>query len=221
MRKIQRLVAAGAMVALSVTLSACGGVPSTENPVTPAPSATTVPDAGSGVTTTSNVFGPMCAQLPQAAAPGSLDVMAPMPVASAAGSNPELQELTKALRAAGLVDTLNGQKEITVFAPYDSAFDETHRSLGDARYQQLLADKDALGSVLKYHVIAKRYNKDGLITAGSTVTLSGGALQFKVDGDSMTVTDSSGQVAHVLCGNIPTANATVFVIDKVLMTQPS
>jgi uncharacterized surface protein with fasciclin (FAS1) repeats len=70
-------------------------------------------------------------------------------------------------------------------------------------------------------VVAKRFNKDGLVATGSVATLAGGSLQVKMDADTMTVTDGSGQVAHVLCGNIPTANATVFIIDKVLMAQPS
>jgi uncharacterized surface protein with fasciclin (FAS1) repeats len=216
-RKIQRLVAVGAMVALSVALSACGGAPSTENPATPPPSATAVPATGDGVTTSTDTFGPACAQLPQGTTPGSLNTMASQPVASAASSNPELAQLVQAVKGAGLVDTLNGQKEVTVFAPYNAAFDEVKKSLGDAKYGQLLGDKDALGNVLKYHVVAKRYNKDGLVSAGSVATLAGGSLQLKMDGDSLTVTDGSGQTAHVLCGNIPTANATVFVIDQVLI----
>jgi uncharacterized surface protein with fasciclin (FAS1) repeats len=209
------------MVALSVALSACGGTPSTENPATPSPSATAVPAAGDGVTTAADVFGAACPQLPQLATPGSLNSMGSLPVASAAGTNPMLAELANALKGTGLVDTLNGQKEITVFAPYNAAFDEVKKSLGDTRYGQLAADKDAFGNVLKYHVIAKRYNKDGLLAAGSVATLAGGSLQVKMDADTMTLTDGSGQTAHVLCGNIPTANATVFVIDKVLMAQPS
>ena len=221
MRKIQRLVAVGAMVALSVAMSACGGAPSTSNPSTPSPSATAVPAAGDGVTASTDTFGAMCAQLPQSASAGSLNSMSKLPVASAAATNPGLTQLTTALKAAGLVDTLNGQNEITVFAPYDAGFDEAKKSMGDAKYGQLLGDKDALGNVLKYHVVAKRYNKDGLVGAGSVATLAGGTLQVKMDGDTVTVTDGSGQVAHVLCGNIPTSNATVFIIDKVLMAQPS
>lgn len=221
MRKIQRLVSVGAMVALSVALSACGGAPSTENPATPSPSATAVPATGDGVTTPNDVFGAACSQLPQSAAPGSLNSMGKLPVAAAADTNPQLRELTTALKGAGLVDTLNGQQGITVFAPYNPAFDEVKKSMGDAKYNQLLADKDALGNVLKYHVVAKRYNRDGLVAAGSVATLAGGSLQIKMDGDTMTVTDGSGQTAHVLCGNIPTANSTVFIIDKVLMAQPS
>lgn len=220
MRKIQRPVAVGAMVALSVALSACGGAPSTANPVTPSASPTAAPE-GDGVTTASDTFGAACAQLPQGPAPGSLNSMGPMPVASAASTNPLLKTLVSAVKAAGLVDTLNGQKEITVFAPYDPAFDEVKKSMGEARFGQLLGDKDALGNVLKYHVVAKRYNKEGLLGAGSVATLAGGSLQIKMDGDTMTVTDGSGQIAHVLCGNIPTSNATVFVIDKVLMSKPS
>jgi uncharacterized surface protein with fasciclin (FAS1) repeats len=209
------------MVALSVALSACGGAPSTENPATPSPSATAVPATGDGVTTANDVFGAACSQLPEGPTPGSLNSMGKLPVASAAATNPELTQLTQAIKGAGLADTLNGQQEITVFAPYNPAFDEVKKSMGDAKYGQLLSDKDALGNLLKYHVIAKRFNRDGLVAAGSVATLAGGSLQVKMDGDTLTITDGSGQTAHVLCGNIPTANATVFIIDKVLMAQPS
>jgi uncharacterized surface protein with fasciclin (FAS1) repeats len=52
-------------------------------------------------------------------------------------------------------------------------------------------------------------------------TLQGGSLRIRDDQDTMDITDNAGTTAHVLCGNIPTANATVFIIDKVLMAQPS
>jgi uncharacterized surface protein with fasciclin (FAS1) repeats len=149
--------------------------------------------------------------------------MGSMPVASAASSNPLLKTLVSAVKSAGLVDVLNNQKSITVFAPYDPAFAEVKKSLGDAKFNALRGDKEQLGSVLKYHVIARRYDKAGLLAEqnGSVATLQGGTLKVAADGDSMTVTDGAGNTAHVLCGNIPTSNATVFVIDKVLMGQKS
>lgn len=228
MRKIQRLAAAGAMVALVVAMSACG---TGESPTTaPAPTVTTpgtapssIGAADDGVTTPADTFGEACAQLPQGNASGSLESMGPMPVAAAAASNPLLGTLTSAVKAASLVDVLNGQRSITVFAPYDAAFAEVKKSLGEAKYDALLADKDQLGSVLKYHVVARRYDKASLLAEqnGSVATLQGGTLKVTSDGDGINVTDGAGTTAHVLCGNIPTKNATVFVIDKVLMGQKS
>ncbi len=225
MRKVQRLAAISAMAVLVAVVSACS---SSESPSTlaPAPEAAPPSSAASssdGVTTASDTFGAACSQLPKGNAPGSLDSMGPMPVASAASTNPLLKTLVSTVKAANLVDVLNSQKAITVFAPYDPAFDAVKKSIGDAKFSALLANKDALGNILKYHVIARRYDKAGLLAepSGSIATLAGGSLQIKSDGDTLTVTDGAGTTAHVLCGNIPTKNATVFVIDKVLMGQKS
>jgi uncharacterized surface protein with fasciclin (FAS1) repeats len=148
--------------------------------------------------------------------------MGPKPVATAASTNPLLKTLVTAVTKAGLVDTLNSQQAITVFAPYDPAFAEVQKALGPQKFNALLANKNALGNVLKLHVIAKRYDREGLVSAGKVDGLAGGSLTIKDTGDTITVTDPSGQTATVLCGNIPTANATVFVIDKVLMAaKPS
>lgn len=225
MRKIQRLAAVGAMAALTVTLSACGSSesPSTAAPA-PAPATSAAPSSAAesdGVTTASDTFGAACSQLPQGNSPGSLNAMGPQPVATAASTNPLLTTLVTAVKAAGLVETLNSQKAITVFAPYNPAFDEVKKAMGDQQFAALLANKEALGNVLKYHVVAKRYDKEGLESAGSVATLAGGSLQIKESGDTLSVTDGSGATANVLCGNIPTANATVFVVDKVLMATKS
>jgi uncharacterized surface protein with fasciclin (FAS1) repeats len=148
--------------------------------------------------------------------------MGPEPVATAASTNPLLKTLATAVTKAGLVDTLNSQRAITVFAPYDPAFADVQKALGPQRFNALLADQNALGNVLRLHVVGKRYDRSGLVSAGRVNGLAGGSLQIRDTGATLTVTDPSGQTATVLCGNIPTANATVFVIDKVLMAaKPS
>ncbi|GAB2966008.1 fasciclin [Amycolatopsis acidiphila] len=164
---------------------------------------------GTGVTTNSDVFGPACGQLPQGSAPGSLDSMGPQPVASAASTNPLLTKLVAAVKATNLVDTLNSQQAITVFAPADSAFN----ALGDAKFTQLAQNPSQLAPILQYHVLPQRYDAKGLEAAGTVQTLNtdGGPVKISGSGDDMTVNG-----AKVLCGNIPTKNATVFVIDTVL-----
>ena len=77
------------------------------------------------------------------------------------------------------------------------------------------------GGILQYHVVGQRYDRDGLAQAGQVSPLPGGELKVANTGSGMTVTDAAGNTANVLCGNIPTANATVFVIDKVLMPAKS
>jgi uncharacterized surface protein with fasciclin (FAS1) repeats len=176
------------------------------------------PAAGGGVTTNADVFGPACNQLPQGDAPGSLDSMGPQPVASAASTNPLLTTLVTAVGTVpGLADTLNAQQGITVFAPYNGAFDQVKTQLGDQAFNGLLANQQQLGGLLSYHVVPQRYDAAGLVAAGTTTELAGGTLTIGSTPEAPTVTDGQGNTATILCGNIPTSNATVFVIDKVLM----
>ncbi|MGW4526794.1 fasciclin domain-containing protein [Amycolatopsis sp. NPDC004378] len=174
-----------------------------------APSSSAASGSADGVTTNADVFGPACSQLPQGSAPGSLDSMGPQPVASAASTNPLLTKLVAAVKATNLVDTLNSQQAITVFAPADPAFE----ALGDAKFKELAGKPAELAPILQYHVVGKRYDAKGLAAAGSLESLNtaGGPLKIEGSGENMTVNG-----AKILCGNIPTKNATVFVIDKVL-----
>lgn len=228
MRRIHRLAAIGAMAALTVTLSACGGSETSSSAPAAAPSsaAAAAPSsaapaaAGDGITTNADVFGPACSQLPQGNAPGGLNAMGPMPVASAASTNPLLTTLVGAVgKVPGLADTLNQQQGVTVFAPYNGAFDAVKKQVGAKAFDALLTDQKALGGLLSYHVVPKRYDAAGLVKAGTTTELAGGDLTIGGTPEAPTVTDGQGNTANVLCGNIPTSNATVFVIDKVLMPK--
>jgi uncharacterized surface protein with fasciclin (FAS1) repeats len=221
MRKIQRLAGIGVLAAATLALAACGGTaapmpgpaPSAPAaaPMTPAPAA-----ADTGVTTNADVFGPACSQLPQGDAPGSLNAMGPQPVATAASTNPLLSTLVTAVKAVpGLPDTLNNTQGITVFAPYNGAFDAVPKPA----LQGLLKDTTKLGGLLSYHVVGQRYDAKGLVAAGQTTELAGGTLAIGGTPDAPTITDGQGNTAKVLCGNIPTSNATVFVIDRVLMPK--
>jgi uncharacterized surface protein with fasciclin (FAS1) repeats len=210
------LMAAAAVAAL--TLAACGdGEPAstgsnnnattTNNP----PTTMSTPTGGDGVTTPADVFGPACSQLPQGSAPGGLNAMGPQPVATAASTNPLLTKLVAAVTAVpGLADTLNSTDGLTVFAPADPAF----AALGDAAFADLAAKPDALKPILLYHVVAKRYDGSGLASAKSLMSLNSGATALKIEGSGENLTVNG---AKVLCGNIPTKNATVFVIDKVMV----
>ncbi|MGA6162737.1 fasciclin domain-containing protein [Amycolatopsis magusensis] len=218
-----RLAGIGITAVAALSLAACSGsdtaapgdtaapapVPSSE--MAPPPMSTPAAGMGAGVTTNADVFGPACSQLPQGSEPGSLDSMGPQPVASAASTNPLLTKLVAAVKATNLVDTLNSQEAITVFAPADPAFAE----LGDAKFNELAGKPDELAPILQYHVVAKRYDAKGLEAAGGSLeslNTAGGPLKIEGSGENMTVNG-----AKVLCGNIPTKNATVFVIDKVMM----
>jgi uncharacterized surface protein with fasciclin (FAS1) repeats len=214
-RKITLVLASAAALVLTACsdneqpASSAGTTPAAPPP--PATTTATQQATSDGVTTPADVFGPACGQLPQGDAPGGLTAMGPQPVATAASTNPLLTKLVAAVRAVpGLVDTLNSTDNLTVFAPADPAF----AALGDAKFAELAAKPTELAPILQYHVVAKRYDASGLSDAKTVMPLNGtaGGLTIAGSGESMTVNG-----AKVLCGNIPTKNATVFVIDKVLV----
>jgi uncharacterized surface protein with fasciclin (FAS1) repeats len=226
-RKIHRLAALAAMATLTVSLTACGGAaPTTSgmapaNPPQPAPAAPSMAPAPAaaedGVTEISDIFGPGCSQVPTSGE-GSAQGMVDDPVATAASNNPLLSTLVTAVGAVpGLADTLNSQQGITVYAPSNDAFEEVRQAIGDDAFQALLANPDQLGALLSYHVVPQRYDAEQLVEAGSSTELAGGQVRIGGTVDAPTLTSGDGTEASVLCGNIPTANATVFVIDKVLM----
>ncbi|OII59719.1 beta-Ig-H3/fasciclin [Streptomyces sp. CC53] len=154
-------------------------------------------------------FGPGCSALPSEG-PGSPQEMANDPVATAASTNPELSTLTAALQEADLVDTLNEAEDITVFAPTDDAFDKIPAADLDA----ILADKAQLTDILTYHVVEEPVEKSELAD-GSFTTLEGGTLTTQGSGNTYEVNDT----AKIVCGGVATSNATVHIIDTVLMPK--
>lgn len=162
------------------------------------------------------VFGEACSEVPTSGE-GSLDGMVDDPVATAASNNPLLSTLVTAVGSVdGLVDTLNSAEELTVFAPANSAFEEIPKKQlnGMVTEAKNKGQKSQLYSILAHHVVGE--NADADAVTGKHETLAGDTLTVKGDPESgMTVSDGT-VTANVLCGNVPTANATVYVIDSVL-----
>ena len=114
--------------------------------------------------------------------------------------------LVTAVQAAGLEETLRGEGPFTVFAPTDEAF----AKIPQADLNALLADKEKLTAVLTHHVVGEQLDPSEVV--GEHETLAKDIVTIKGDESSMMVGKGS-----VLCGNIPTANATVYVIDTVMI----
>jgi uncharacterized surface protein with fasciclin (FAS1) repeats len=159
-----------------------------------------------------NLVGPGCedyaAQVPDGA--GSITGMSTDPVAVAASNNPMLTTLTKAVSGelnpdVNLVDTLNGD-EFTVFAPVDDAFGKVDQETLDT----LSTDADLLTTVLTYHVVPGQILPEDI--AGEHETVQGDTVEVTGEGDEMKVND-----ATVVCGGVMTQNATVYLVDSVLM----
>jgi uncharacterized surface protein with fasciclin (FAS1) repeats len=133
--------------------------------------------------------------------------MATQPVASAAARNPLLTTLATAVSKAGLVDTLNRAPAVTVFAPTNDAF----AKIPPATLNKVLADQKTLTSLLTYHVVPGRQGPADL-QDGRFKTLQGGTIITAKRGDTYTING-----ARVVCGKVQTRNATVYLIDTVLM----
>jgi uncharacterized surface protein with fasciclin (FAS1) repeats len=228
MRSLKKVAIAVAAVSALTMTAACGAddsAPAAENTAaseaeTPMESETPMEeespmDDAQATDPAANLVGPGCAgyaeQVPDGA--GSVEGMAQDPVAVAASNNPILTTLTAAVSGqvnpkVDLVDTLNGD-EFTVFAPVDDAFAKipakTLKSLSKP------ANAEALTGILTYHVVVGQMTPDEI--AGQTLTtVQGEQLEISGSGD-----DLKAQDAAVVCGGVQTANATVYLIDAVMM----
>ncbi|GAB3190748.1 fasciclin domain-containing protein [Nesterenkonia suensis] len=173
-------------------------------------------EADQGMDPAAWLVGASCAdyaeQVPEGE--GSVEGMAQDPVATAASNNPMLTTLTAAVSGdlnpdVDLVDTLNGD-EFTVLAPVDDAFADVPEDDLNA----LAEDADALTSVLTYHVIAGQLAPDEI--AGEHETVNGDVVEISGEGDDLLFDE-----AGLVCGGVQTANATVYMIDGVLMPEAS
>ncbi|MET0418227.1 MAG: fasciclin domain-containing protein [Actinoplanes sp.] len=208
-----KLTALTAATIFSISLAACSsGESGSDDAAAPmasaAPSADTSMD--SSMDTSMVNFGAGCAAVPtDPSNKGSFTAMAQEPVATAASGNPLLSTLVSAVKQAGLVDSLNSADGITVFAPTNEAFDK----IPAADLKKVLADKKTLTSILTYHVVAGKLTPADLAgehetLEGEKVMVSGSGQDFQVDG-----------AASVICGNVQTANANVYIVDSVLMPK--
>ncbi len=200
-RTTSRMLLLGAAAALFA--AACGDDGADATSATDAPPAT---EAMTDEAMTDGPFGPACAAVPTDGE-GSFAGMTDDPAATAASNNPLLSTLVTAVSEAELVDTLNSDGPFTIFAPTNDAF----AAIPEEDLAAVLADQDLLTSILTYHVIAgEQLDAAELGDAGSATTVNGADLSFGPDG---TTVDG----AAVLCSNVMTANATVHIIDTVLM----
>jgi uncharacterized surface protein with fasciclin (FAS1) repeats len=200
-RSRSRTTIVAAMLASVFVLAACSSDSSSDAAAARGGSTSGAGDTAAGT------FGSGCSAVPANGA-GSFEGMAADPVATGASNNPVLSTLVHAVTEANLVDTLNGARDITVFAPTNDAF----AAVPKKTLKAAMADPSGLlTTVLTYHVVAGRLSPDQL--AGEHKTLEGDTLSVEGSGESFTVNGT----AHVVCGNVQTANATVYIIDGVLL----
>ena len=193
--------------ASSVSSSASSISSSVASSTTSAPAMTGAADPAA------DLVGTGCAAYGEAnpTGPGSIVGMSTEPVATAASGNPELSTLVSALSGklnpnVNLVETLNSNPALTVFAPTNDAF----AKIDAATLEKLKTDSDLLTSILTYHVVEGQASPAKVV--GDHKTLQGGTVTVTGEGEGIKVND-----AGLVCGGVKTANATVYMIDTVLM----
>jgi uncharacterized surface protein with fasciclin (FAS1) repeats len=213
---VKRVALAASAVSLLFATVACG---SDDDKASSSPSTTTststsvdTPSAMPSVDNAAGLVGPGCADYAKAnpTGPASVDGMAAAPVATAASGNPLLKTLVASVSGklnpkVDLVPTLNGG-EFTVFAPVDSAF----AKIPAATIATLKTNDALLSKILTYHVVAGQL--DATAVVGKHATVEKQDLTVTGSGNNLMVNN-----AKVICGGVKTANATVYLIDTVLM----
>ena len=154
---------------------------------------------------------------------GGAAMMANKDIVSNAVNSPDHTTLVAAVKAAGLVDTLQGPGPFTVFAPTNAAF----KLLPDGTVDTLLQpdNKAKLTAVLTYHVVSGKYDSKALMSlinkghgTGTLKTVQGGTLTFKMNGPkNIVVTDANGGTASISTYDVYQSNGVIQVIDKVLL----
>jgi len=133
--------------------------------------------------------------------------------------------LVAAVKAAGLVDTLQGKGPFTVFAPTNAAFDKLPAGTVDTLLKP--ENKAMLTNVLTYHVVAGKYDSKKLTQAirkgggqATLKTVSGGTLLARMNGmNAVSLTDERGGTSNITIADVNQSNGVIHVVDAVLMPR--
>ena len=184
---------------VSISSYAQGGTTTTPSPTSsPAPS-------GGSMTQPATTPGGMSNPTTPAAAPAASGKT----IVSIAAGNKNFTTLVKALKAAGLVETLSGEGPFTVFAPTNAAF----AKIPKATLASLLkpANKAKLVKILTYHVVPGSVTSK-MLKSGAVATVEGGSVNIKIKGKNVMVNN-----AKVILADVKASNGVIHAIDTVLM----
>ena len=199
------------VVALAMTAAACSSASSSSASSSTTSAAPAVTPSAAASPSESMVEGAAtigndCGMIP-ASGMGSMHGMAMDPVVIAASHNPLTTMLAAEIKKAGLTATLDSAKNITVFAPDNEAF-----KMLTAHDMSMMSGMAELDKILKYHVVTGRITPAELASGMTLTTLEGSSLKTSKMGSVYEVNS-----ADVTCGNLHTANATVYIVNAVLM----
>lgn len=194
-----------AAASLAIAVAGCGSSPKpsatpTGSNTVPTPSFSPTPSG------TAALIGGECSMIP-AKGLGSARSMSTQDAIAAASSNPQLSVFIAAVRTAGLDNTLKARHAYTLMIPANSAF----ASLSKTQIIHL-KNSGELQKVVRYHAVGTHITPQQFASGASVATFEGSRLTFSKSGSEYKVGS-----ATVLCGNIRTANATVYIVSKVLL----
>lgn len=145
-------------------------------------------------------------------------------IVGVAAGNDNFSTLVAAVKAAGLVETLNGDGPFTVFAPTNAAFDK----LPEGTVPSLLKpeNKGTLTAVLTYHVVAGKFDAAAVVNAikqnngkFSVKTVQGGTLTASIKDGNVVLTDEKGNMSTVVITDVAASNGIIHAIDAVVMPK--
>ncbi len=145
-------------------------------------------------------------------------------IVGVAAANENFSTLVAAVKAAGLVETLNGDGPFTVFAPVNAAFDK----LPEGTVSGLLKpeSKEALTALLTYHVVAGKFMAADVVKAigenngkFSIPTVQGGTLIASMNDGKVILTDENGSTSTILITDVAASNGVIHAIDTVVMPK--
>ena len=178
--------------ALAIAIAACSSAASPSAAPTTAPTATPAPTTAAAPSTAPSVSAAMAKDIVE--------------TATEAGS---FKTLLAAVKAAGLVETLQGKGPFTVFAPTDAAF----AALPAGTLDGLLKDPAALKKILLYHVVSGSVTADKVVGLTSATSVEGSPIAISVKDGTVYLNDS----AKVVTPDVMASNGVIHVIDKVIL----
>jgi uncharacterized surface protein with fasciclin (FAS1) repeats len=191
--------------ALAVTVAACSSSAHSASAASHS-SGSPSPHMSEHMTEPVPPVGTDCGMIPLAGM-GSMHGMASEPVATAASHDPLVTTFAADVQKAGLTATLNSARGITVFAPDNQAFSKL-----SAHDMSMMSGQAELAKALDYHVVRGQITPADFASGMTLTTLEGGQLKISKMGATYEVNN-----AAITCGNLHTANATIYIIDTVLM----
>ncbi|MBD3891916.1 MAG: putative surface protein with fasciclin (FAS1) repeats [Olleya marilimosa] len=145
-------------------------------------------------------------------------------IVGVAASNDNFTTLVAAVKAAGLVETLNSAGPFTVFAPTNDAFNK----LPEGTVETLLTPerKETLVGILTYHVVPGKFDANTVVEAIKSndgtfevTTVNGGILIASLDGENVILTDEKGNTSKVIMADVAASNGVIHAIDAVVMPK--